>query len=213
MSSSSSAPPFVVLWFTGGLVIGLFMKELVQKVLLDARDNVMKKQKNTSKDDLKTTTILYSVQVSLSTQNQVEKFLKWIPGHMQKILATSSDILSAEMMTPSPLTIITKPSANNKPTVIFVLGGPGAGKGTQCQRIVDAYDFAHISAGDCLRAERNSNSTDAALINNYIKEGQIVPVEITVKLLQQAMARSGKSKFLIDGFPRNLNNVVRRRVR
>ena len=51
------------------------------------------------------------------------------------------------------------------PTVVFVLGGPGSGKGTQCQKIVTEYDFAHISAGDCLRAERNSNSADAQLIN------------------------------------------------
>lgn len=41
-----------------------------------------------------------------------------------------------------------------KPTVIFVLGGPGAGKGTQCGKIVDAFGFKHLSAGDLLRAER-----------------------------------------------------------
>lgn len=115
-------------------------------------------------------------------------------------------------------------SSAEKPTVIFVLGGPGtsrfdrdtiksdiktigAGKGTQCQRIVDEYGYAHVSAGDCLRAERNSNSADAQLINQYIQEGKIVPVEITVRLLKKAMDASGKKKFLIDGFPRNLDNV------
>jgi UMP-CMP kinase len=86
-----------------------------------------------------------------------------------------------------------------KPTVVFVLGGPGAGKGTQCTRIVEEFGFNHISAGDCLREERASGSADAELINNYIKEGKIVPVEITIKLILKAMEASGKKKFLIDG--------------
>ena len=60
-----------------------------------------------------------------------------------------------------------------------------------------------------LRAERDSGSPDADLINNIIKEGKIVPVEITVKLLKRAMTENGwaKSVFLIDGFPRNQDNV------
>ena len=48
-----------------------------------------------------------------------------------------------------------------KPCVVFVLGGPGAGKGTQCARIVEKFGYTHISAGDCLRAERASGSADA----------------------------------------------------
>lgn len=62
-------------------------------------------------------------------------------------------------------------------------------------------------AGDLLRAERKSGSADGDLISSYIKEGQIVPVEITVGLIAKAMAASGKRKFLIDGFPRNENNL------
>ncbi len=61
--------------------------------------------------------------------------------------------------------------------------------------------FHHISAGDCLREERASGSADADLINTFIKEGKIVPVEITIKLLLKAMEVSGNSKFLIDGEP------------
>jgi len=99
------------------------------------------------------------------------------------------------------------------PKVVFVLGGPGAGKGTQCGKIVDNFqDWAHISAGDCLREERSDPSSKVGeLINNYIKDGKIVPVEITVGLLQKKMAAGsaeGKSCFLIDGFPRNLDNVT-----
>ncbi len=59
---------------------------------------------------------------------------------------------------------VTKESAE-KPQVVFVLGGPGAGKGTQCANIVRAYGWVHLSAGDLLRAERESGSENAAMIN------------------------------------------------
>eukprot|EP00045_Choanoeca_perplexa_P004502 m.38689 g.38689 ORF g.38689 m.38689 type:complete len:202 (+) comp12608_c0_seq2:1721-2326(+) len=94
----------------------------------------------------------------------------------------------------------------SKPTVVFVLGPPGAGKGTQSQRIVDNFNFTHLSAGDLLRAERNTGSDLADLINGYIKDGKIVPVKITCGLIEKAMSDSANSKFLIDGFPRNQDN-------
>ncbi|XP_064215580.1 UMP-CMP kinase [Tribolium castaneum] len=95
-----------------------------------------------------------------------------------------------------------------KPKVIFVLGAPGAGKGTQCQKIVDNFGYVHLSAGDLLREERaKPDSKYGELIETYIREGKIVPVEITCSLLENAMKKSGKEKFLIDGFPRNQNNL------
>ncbi|KAG9508911.1 2',5'-phosphodiesterase 12, partial [Fragariocoptes setiger] len=96
-----------------------------------------------------------------------------------------------------------------RPIVTFVLGGPGSGKGTQCKRICDEFGFVHLSAGDLLRAERNlPNSQYGELIERYIREGKIVPVEITCSLLERAMNEStGSGKFLIDGFPRNEDNL------
>lgn len=95
-----------------------------------------------------------------------------------------------------------------KPKVIFVLGGPGAGKGTQCANIVKEFGFVHLSAGDLLREERSKPGTKyGELIENHIRNGQIVPVEITCKLIEIAMLNSGKLKFLIDGFPRNKDNL------
>ncbi|CEG50507.1 flagellar adenylate kinase [Plasmopara halstedii] len=91
--------------------------------------------------------------------------------------------------------------------ILFVLGGPGAGKGTQCSKLVEKYGFVHLSAGDLLREERQSGSEHGELIDRMIKEGQIVPVKITLKLLQQAMVKSGRELFLIDGFPRNFDNL------
>lgn len=91
--------------------------------------------------------------------------------------------------------------------MVFVLGGPGSGKGTNCTKIQEQFGYVHLSAGDLLRAERESGSELAEMINNYIKEGKIVPAEVTVRLLRNAMERSGSHKFLIDGFPRDLHNL------
>lgn len=66
----------------------------------------------------------------------------------------------------------------------------------------------HLSAGDLLRAELNRGGANAQLINQYIAEGKIVPIHITVQLLKNAMEDAGWDKcvFLIDGFPRNEEN-------
>lgn len=97
------------------------------------------------------------------------------------------------------------------PQVVFVLGGPGAGKGTQCQLIVKDFGFVHLSAGDLLREEQaRPNSEFGALIDGHIRNGTIVPVEITCGLLEREMKANqakGKNNFLVDGFPRNQNNL------
>ncbi|KAK6250463.1 hypothetical protein SCA6_004468 [Theobroma cacao] len=94
------------------------------------------------------------------------------------------------------------------PFITFVLGGPGSGKGTQCIKIVETFGFTHLSAGDLLRQEIASNSADGAMILNTIKEGRIVPSEVTVKLIQKEMESNDNHKFLIDGFPRSEENRI-----
>jgi len=102
---------------------------------------------------------------------------------------------------------------NKKFTVIFVLGGPGAGKGTQCARLVAEYSFVHLSAGDLLRAEQNrEGSTYGSMIKDHIREGKIVPMHVTIKLLENAIgqaAAEGKFRFLVDGFPRQMDQAVK----
>lgn len=97
--------------------------------------------------------------------------------------------------------------------VVFVLGGPGAGKGTQCARLVGEYGFAHLSAGDLLRIEQQREGSEhAPVIQEHIKEGKIVPMDIVLKLMQESMGRSikeGHTKFLIDGFPREMEQAVK----
>ncbi|ORX87395.1 UMP-CMP kinase [Anaeromyces robustus] len=93
-------------------------------------------------------------------------------------------------------------------TVVYVLGGPGAGKGTQCANLVKDFGFVHLSAGDLLREERQREGSQYGdLINNYIKEGKIVPAKITIALLENAMAKSPSKRFLIDGFPRKMDQA------
>lgn len=99
-----------------------------------------------------------------------------------------------------------------KPKVVFVLGPPGSGKGTQCEKIVQEFGYTHLSAGDLLREERNREGSEyGALIEDNIKNGRIVPVEITCALLENAMNKTiqatGNDRFLIDGFPRNEDNL------
>ncbi|KAI0303452.1 UMP-CMP kinase [Multifurca ochricompacta] len=108
-----------------------------------------------------------------------------------------------------------------KVSVIFVLGGPGAGKGTQCSLLVEKYNFSHLSAGDLLRAEQDRpDSHFGDLIRTCIREGTIVPMEVTIKLLENAMLAelrsksgegwtNGKGRFLIDGFPRKMDQALK----
>ncbi|CAG9937938.1 hypothetical protein V2G26_014041 [Clonostachys chloroleuca] len=99
-------------------------------------------------------------------------------------------------------------------TVVFVLGGPGAGKGTQCAKLVSGHGFSHLSAGDLLRAEQQREGSEYGdLIREYIKDGKIVPSEVTINLLKNAMrdilTQAGKTtgRFLIDGFPRKMDQA------
>lgn len=97
------------------------------------------------------------------------------------------------------------------PTVVFILGGPGSGKGTMCELAATQLGWTHLSTGDLLRAERERGGPTAAAIEGYMTAGELVPNEITVTLLQRAMEQAtrtqGKTTFLLDGFPRSLDNM------
>lgn len=93
------------------------------------------------------------------------------------------------------------------PKVLFVLGGPAAGKGTQCIKLSNEYGMKHISAGELLREEIVTGSSNGQLIATYLKEGKIVPVQITLDLLREKIQGVECNRFLVDGFPRNFDNV------
>ncbi|KAG0720285.1 Adenylate kinase isoenzyme 1 [Chionoecetes opilio] len=96
------------------------------------------------------------------------------------------------------------PLREAKLPVIFVLGGPGCGKGTQCEKIVKQYGFTHLSSGDLLRDEVGSGSSRGKALNTIMEKGDLVPLEVVLDLLAEAMLqRVATSKgFLIDGYPR-----------
>ncbi len=103
------------------------------------------------------------------------------------------------------------PSVNTdaKWNIIFVLGSPGGGKGTQCDKIKEKYQIFHYSCGELLREAVKENNKEAELINGYMKEGKIVPARITCELQKKCMEKNEKTykAFLCDGFPRNEENL------
>merc|ERR1712036_159643 len=90
--------------------------------------------------------------------------------------------------------------------VIWVLGGPGCGKGTQCDRIVAKYGYTHLSSGDLLRDEVKSGSERGKTLNAMMEKGDLVPLFVVLDLLAEAMIGklSGSKGFLIDGYPREV---------
>ncbi|XP_055317907.1 adenylate kinase isoenzyme 1 isoform X2 [Sitodiplosis mosellana] len=100
-------------------------------------------------------------------------------------------------------------SGDNVP-VVWILGGPGSGKGTQCAKIVEKFGFSHFSTGDLLRAEVSAGSDKGKELAAIMKRGDLVPNEEVLDLLQKAMKEVlGKSKgFLIDGYPREKSQGV-----
>lgn len=98
-----------------------------------------------------------------------------------------------------------------KPNVVFVLGGPGTGKGTMCELAEAQLGWTHVSVGDLLRNERQAAGPTAETIEEFITAGKLVPNKIVVTLLKNAMEMltrtTGKRNFLLDGFPRSLTNL------
>jgi adenylate kinase family enzyme len=115
------------------------------------------------------------------------------------VLVRPIDVIRKKEMLPIP-----HPHIN----ILLHVGGPGSGKGTQCVRIASDFGFAHLSAGDLLRSEISTGSEKGELILNIIKEGKIVPSEITVELIRKAMESSDAKRVLIDGFPRCEENRI-----
>lgn len=88
---------------------------------------------------------------------------------------------------------------------IILLGAPGAGKGTQATKISDRYALPHISTGDIFR-ENIKNETEIGLLaKSFIDKGQLVPDEVTCKIVEERIQRPDCEKgFMLDGFPRTI---------
>lgn len=92
---------------------------------------------------------------------------------------------------------------------IILLGAPGVGKGTQAKLICEHFKIPHISTGDIFRSHISRNTPLGIMANEYIKRGQLVPDSITISIVRERLGKKDCCRgFLLDGFPRNLNQAV-----
>jgi adenylate kinase len=86
---------------------------------------------------------------------------------------------------------------------IILFGKPGAGKGTQAALLRDAFQLIHISTGDLFRYNMSNNTSLGALAKSYMDKGDLVPDEVTIKMLEAEVdANPDVGGFIFDGFPR-----------
>jgi adenylate kinase len=91
---------------------------------------------------------------------------------------------------------------------VILLGAPGAGKGTQAVTISKKLGLAHIASGDLFRKEQESGSELGKIAKSYMEKGQLVPDDVTVKMVLGRIAAPDCVKgFLLDGFPRTLEQA------
>ena len=91
---------------------------------------------------------------------------------------------------------------------LILLGPPGAGKGTQASSIVAEYGITHISTGDIFRHNIKNETELGKKVKSYLDKGQLVPDELTIDLVWDRLSKDDcKKGFLLDGFPRTINQA------
>lgn len=88
---------------------------------------------------------------------------------------------------------------------LILFGAPGAGKGTQAVELAKRFNLIHISTGEIFREAIAEHSEMGEIANSYISKGNLVPDDITVKIVKERLAQEDcKNGFILDGFPRTL---------
>ncbi len=91
---------------------------------------------------------------------------------------------------------------------IIFMGPPGAGKGTQAERIVDEFQIPHISTGDAFRLAMKQETPLGVEAKKYVDQGLLVPDEITIGIVRDRVSQPDCDKgFLLDGFPRTISQA------
>jgi adenylate kinase len=110
---------------------------------------------------------------------------------------------------------IDEESESASPVIVFILGGPGSGKGTVCSRLVTELGFAHLSVGDLLRAEVASGSSIGQEVDEIMRSGGLVSDELALSIVKDSIAKisviaggGSSSRLLLDGFPRTLEQAI-----
>ncbi|XP_013786291.1 adenylate kinase isoenzyme 5-like [Limulus polyphemus] len=147
---------------------------------------------------------LISAIKSLSSQEIQRKIDKSIVENKTDVQDSSSSHVEKESLGSRHFEEFKKP-------IIFVIGGPGSGKGTQCVKISEKYGFVHLATGDLLRHEIKSGSSTGQIIEKNIKNGELVSSELVLSLLKKAMEEhinlSICKGILLDGFPREIEQA------
>ncbi len=93
---------------------------------------------------------------------------------------------------------------------VMLLGAPGAGKGTQAERIVARYGLPHVSTGDMLRAALAKGTEMGRAAKRFMDAGELVPDEVVIGVVRERLAESDtREGFLLDGFPRTIEQAER----
>jgi len=91
---------------------------------------------------------------------------------------------------------------------LVLLGAPGAGKGTQCKNIVAEYGLQHLSSGDILRRHRAKGTELGKKAQSYMDAGDLVPDEIIIEMMREAIKQAPPAGFVLDGFPRTVKQAA-----
>jgi len=144
-----------------------------------------------------------------SAQNSAESLralAEAIRKHAQIIVDEDENVVSQEPTSVSSL--------NSNADIVFILGGPGSGKGTICTRLVSDFKFLHLSVGDLLRSEVASGSAVGHEVEGIMKSGGLVSDRLALSIVRESIekARSmtdkGPFRVLLDGFPRTLDQAM-----
>ncbi len=91
-------------------------------------------------------------------------------------------------------------------TIVF-LGPPGAGKGTQAQKLQKDFGFIHISTGDILREAVSKGTELGKIAKKYMDEGKLLPDELIVGIIEEKLKELGDVNIILDGFPRTVGQA------
>ena len=92
---------------------------------------------------------------------------------------------------------------------IVLFGPPGAGKGTQSDRLIDKYKLVHLSTGDIFRSNIKGETDLGLMAKKYMNKGELVPDSVTIKMLREVVLKNPEAKgFIFDGFPRTNNQAI-----